>query len=271
MKKVIELFESVERFFAVCWQLFKLLMDLNYGFIISGYDFACSINDLAAKIRAFPFYVYSVVIAFPKEAYLFLLDSFTGFLANIHKSIDIIRKLAIEKDFQDFSEFSNDFITLFKTNFKILLVMMITAATCYKVYQIFNYLYIRFERIREIMNDMVEEQRLRNEIQIEPPRTRRPRQRRQRQTNVEPSQPEAQSSHQSDEQHTSQQEEASISPIKGTYLCCVCMENNCEIVLMPCKHLCFCDSCYRQSRAQAQMKVCPICRQLVKKEIKIFA
>lgn len=264
MKKVIALFESIENLFSFCWQAFKLLMDLNYLFVITLYEIACYIVNFASKIHELPMYAYYTAIDFSKEAYLFLVEIFVGFSGNFEKTFNIFIKLTIV---HEFGELSNDLKTLFKANLKMLPVIIIAAAACHLVYEIYSYLEIRFERMREIMNDLMEQERLRNEFQVEP-RTRHIRQRRRRQVNPEPRESETQ---QSEEPHTSREEGESVSPSKRSYLCCVCMENNCEIVLMPCKHLCICDSCFRKSRAQTAMRMCPICRQLVKKEIKIFA
>jgi hypothetical protein len=264
MEKVIALFESLEHFFNFCWQAFNLLMDLNYVFIIGLYDLACSLINFASKIHEFPFIIYSTALGFSKQLLPFLVESFSEFHVNSATALQICYKFAFV---HDFTEFDTDFQTLCKSNLKILPVIMIAAWTWHGLRKIYSYLYLRFESVRVIVSDFMEEYRLIYDAQIEP-RTRRVRQRRQRRLNTEPRVPEVQ---QPEEPHTSREEQASVSPINRSYLCCVCLEKNSEIVLMPCNHLCICESCLRQSRAQAQMRVCPICRQSVKKEIKIFA
>jgi hypothetical protein len=271
MQKVIGMFESLENCFRNCWKVFMLLLEWNHLFVITVYNFACSIRYYASKIQELPYYVYSTAIDSFKETCHFSLEIITGFPVNCEKTINIFFKLAFV---HDFSQLSNDFLTLFKFVLKILPVIIVIGMVCigmvYLMYEIYKYLSIRFEEMRETMNEMMEEQQRRREAQVERP-IRRTRQRRQRQANVEPRQPEtAQQSQQSEVQHQGE-EQASTSSVQRSYLCCVCLVNNCEIVLMPCKHLCICESCFAQSRAISRTRLCPICQQLVKRNIKIFA
>ncbi len=55
------------------------------------------------------------------------------------------------------------------------------------------------------------------------------------------------------------------------YLCCICKIENSQIVLMPCKHLCLCSSCYFiMHNVQGSRSNCPICRALIQNKIQIF-
>ena len=40
-----------------------------------------------------------------------------------------------------------------------------------------------------------------------------------------------------------------------TIECCICLENNCGVIFLPCHHMCCCYQCSRELHS------CPICRQ----------
>lgn len=39
--------------------------------------------------------------------------------------------------------------------------------------------------------------------------------------------------------------------------CCVCLENTCNVLFLPCKHIVICDKCASELYSR---KVCPICQ-----------
>ena len=47
--------------------------------------------------------------------------------------------------------------------------------------------------------------------------------------------------------------------------CKICMQNACDIVLLPCHHMCCCKSCYSKLKESLgdQLVACPNCRQPV--------
>ena len=47
-------------------------------------------------------------------------------------------------------------------------------------------------------------------------------------------------------------------------VCVVCMDASLEVVLIPCGHMCVCESCSRQIVA------CPMCRMTVNDAVKVF-
>lgn len=51
-------------------------------------------------------------------------------------------------------------------------------------------------------------------------------------------------------------------------ICLICCENNREIVLMPCNHLCYCQQC--GSNPSIRVQNCPYCREPVHNAIKIY-
>lgn len=53
---------------------------------------------------------------------------------------------------------------------------------------------------------------------------------------------------------------------ESTILCCICMERNKCILLVPCRHLCMCEPC----SASGMVVACPICRQDIQHAIKVF-
>jgi hypothetical protein len=55
----------------------------------------------------------------------------------------------------------------------------------------------------------------------------------------------------------------------SVYLCCICQVENSVIVFMPCKHLCTCESCYKNMRDSSHND-CPVCRAKIKNTIKVF-
>lgn len=52
--------------------------------------------------------------------------------------------------------------------------------------------------------------------------------------------------------------------LKEQSLCKVCLEGEAGVVFDPCGHLCCCHEC------STQLRVCPMCREDVKKPIKVF-
>jgi hypothetical protein len=42
--------------------------------------------------------------------------------------------------------------------------------------------------------------------------------------------------------------------------CCVCLDNNSNVLLLPCKHINMCDECACKMYTQ---KICPICQETV--------
>jgi len=51
--------------------------------------------------------------------------------------------------------------------------------------------------------------------------------------------------------------------------CCVCLEKTRNTVLVPCHHLCLCESCAEDLMSNTKAS-CPLCRAEVHKTIKIF-
>jgi hypothetical protein len=43
-------------------------------------------------------------------------------------------------------------------------------------------------------------------------------------------------------------------------MCCICLTSPKCVVLMPCKHLCVCESCFNGSDTGHRLTDCPICR-----------
>lgn len=52
------------------------------------------------------------------------------------------------------------------------------------------------------------------------------------------------------------------------FLCCVCLSDTKSILLIPCNHLCLCQSC--GGEAPTKIEYCPICRVRIKKKVKVF-
>lgn len=52
--------------------------------------------------------------------------------------------------------------------------------------------------------------------------------------------------------------------LKNERMCKICFENICNIVFIPCGHLCTCFSC------ASSLKLCPLCRAVIKSNVKIF-
>ncbi|CAH0387614.1 unnamed protein product [Bemisia tabaci] len=52
-------------------------------------------------------------------------------------------------------------------------------------------------------------------------------------------------------------------------LCVVCQDKGKNVILMPCRHLCLCQSCWDVIKHQG--KKCPICRRFVRKVISVFS
>ena len=52
--------------------------------------------------------------------------------------------------------------------------------------------------------------------------------------------------------------------IEDATICKVCMENPLDTLITPCNHLCICKDCSKR------VKNCPICRQLIKKKIRVY-
>lgn len=48
--------------------------------------------------------------------------------------------------------------------------------------------------------------------------------------------------------------------------CCVCLEGEKTILVMPCKHLCLCEPCSKQKK----LKLCPVCRTKIQQKINVF-
>ena len=48
--------------------------------------------------------------------------------------------------------------------------------------------------------------------------------------------------------------------------CCVCLEGEKTILVMPCKHLCLCEPCPKQKK----LKLCPVCRTKIQQKINVF-
>jgi hypothetical protein len=56
-----------------------------------------------------------------------------------------------------------------------------------------------------------------------------------------------------------------ISSEKDENLCVICLDNKKNIVLVPCGHVCICDSCKEKN-----IKDCPICRTKIENMIKAY-
>uniref|UniRef100_A0A914E458 RING-type domain-containing protein n=1 Tax=Acrobeloides nanus TaxID=290746 RepID=A0A914E458_9BILA len=50
----------------------------------------------------------------------------------------------------------------------------------------------------------------------------------------------------------------------GEPICCICMENNRDTILVPCGHHQFCNECAEK------VKICPICRRAIEEKINIL-
>ena len=57
--------------------------------------------------------------------------------------------------------------------------------------------------------------------------------------------------------------------IANTNECCVCLEKTRNTVLVPCHHMCLCESCAEDIMKNLKAS-CPLCRAEVQKTIKIF-
>jgi hypothetical protein len=55
-------------------------------------------------------------------------------------------------------------------------------------------------------------------------------------------------------------------------LCCICLEANSNVVLLPCNHLCMCSACLQRSRTDSNytLDTCPICRQYIRSRLTVF-
>merc|ERR1712062_721720 len=56
-------------------------------------------------------------------------------------------------------------------------------------------------------------------------------------------------------------------------LCVVCQDREKCIMILPCRHLCICESCQvslMQRIDRAHSRTCPICRKIVKQTIKAY-
>lgn len=71
-----------------------------------------------------------------------------------------------------------------------------------------------------------------------------------------------------------EKKEPTSSSIKheDSNLCCICMEENKCVVLLPCKHLCVCEGCglSSENKNKSQLDRCPMCREKVNNTIKVF-
>ena len=52
--------------------------------------------------------------------------------------------------------------------------------------------------------------------------------------------------------------------------CCICHDNQSNILLRPCNHLSVCEECLKRIRSDRK-NVCPICRKKIKETIKVFS
>ena len=55
---------------------------------------------------------------------------------------------------------------------------------------------------------------------------------------------------------------------KSKYECVICLNNPKDTVMMPCKHMCCCSSCYRKNKSK--LSNCPICRKAIKTILTVF-
>ena len=59
-------------------------------------------------------------------------------------------------------------------------------------------------------------------------------------------------------------------------ICCICLTELSNVLLLPCKHLCICETCIqllkeiRLKEAHTTVLNCPMCRSLVQTELKVF-
>jgi hypothetical protein len=54
---------------------------------------------------------------------------------------------------------------------------------------------------------------------------------------------------------------------KEQRMCIICCEKEKSVVLLPCRHLCLCDTCSTHD----QLAVCPLCREPIVHKISVFA
>lgn len=54
---------------------------------------------------------------------------------------------------------------------------------------------------------------------------------------------------------------------KEQRLCVICCEKEKSVVLLPCRHLCLCDSC----SLHAGLDMCPLCRECIVHKISVFS
>lgn len=54
---------------------------------------------------------------------------------------------------------------------------------------------------------------------------------------------------------------------KEQRMCVVCQEHEKSVVLLPCRHLCVCDTCSTHDL----LKVCPLCREPIAHKISVFS
>ena len=52
--------------------------------------------------------------------------------------------------------------------------------------------------------------------------------------------------------------------------CVVCMENEKNVVLLPCTHLCLCKGCTKKIMSSCTQALCPVCREPIAQTIKVF-
>ena len=57
----------------------------------------------------------------------------------------------------------------------------------------------------------------------------------------------------------------------GASQCCICMENDKSVLLLPCRHLCVCVSCYNGSHGRQPLQSCPICRARVEDTVFVYS
>lgn len=64
-----------------------------------------------------------------------------------------------------------------------------------------------------------------------------------------------------------------------SYTCCICLDKPVEIVFLPCRHLSVCSSCFKRMKENHERNktnlsnpsmCCPVCRQAVESELRIF-
>jgi hypothetical protein len=65
---------------------------------------------------------------------------------------------------------------------------------------------------------------------------------------------------------------SSSSSIYQGSLCCICLEANSNVVLLPCNHLCMCSACLQRSRTGGSfaLDTCPVCRQYIQSRLTVF-